>query len=89
MNKKIAAILLTLAMVLSACACSKDTDSTRTRWIKQGGVCVTTYETTNLFTELDEYNIDLLVVDEAHYIKNPTAIRTKSADLHGFDTLQF
>lgn len=31
MNKKIAAILLTLAMVLSACACSKDTDSTRTR----------------------------------------------------------
>ena len=55
-----------------------DKKKSLTRWIKQGGVCVTTYETTNLFTELDEYNIDLLVVDEAHYIKNPTAIRTKN-----------
>lgn len=45
-------------------------------WVKTGGVAVTTYETTSYF-ELDEdFKFSLLVVDEAHYIKNSGARRT-------------
>lgn len=45
-------------------------------WKKQGGVAVTTYETINKIELVDLY--DLLVVDEAHYVKNPEAIRTRN-----------
>ena len=45
-------------------------------WIKTGGVAVTTYETTAYFQLPDDYKFKLLVVDEAHYIKNPEARRT-------------
>lgn len=45
-------------------------------WIKSGGVAVTTYETTSYFTLEDDFKFTLLVVDEAHYIKNPEARRT-------------
>jgi len=47
-------------------------------WIKSGGVAVTTYETTNYFKLQKEFKFSLLVVDEAHYIKNPEAKRTKN-----------
>ena len=45
-------------------------------WIKTGGVAVTTYETTAYFQLPDDYKFKLLVVDEAHYIKNSEARRT-------------
>ena len=45
-------------------------------WQKSGGVAVTTYETTGYLKMEDDYSFDLLVVDEAHYIKNPEARRT-------------
>lgn len=45
-------------------------------WIKNGGVAVTTYETTGYFKLSDSFRFNLLVVDEAHYIKNPKANRT-------------
>lgn len=45
-------------------------------WIKTGGVAVTTYETTGHFKMDKEFKYSLLVVDEAHYIKNPDAQRT-------------
>lgn len=45
-------------------------------WIKTGGVAVTTYETTGHFLLDAKFNFSLLVVDEAHYIKNPEAQRT-------------
>jgi len=45
-------------------------------WIKSGGVAVTTYETTSHFKLDNNFKFTLLVVDEAHYIKNPDAIRT-------------
>ena len=51
-------------------------DSALKEWIKTGGVVVTTYETTNYFTLEDNFKFTLLVVDEAHYIKNPEARRT-------------
>ena len=45
-------------------------------WKETGGVAVTTYETTAYFKLEDDYHFDLLVVDEAHYVKNPEARRT-------------
>lgn len=45
-------------------------------WENNGGVAVTTYETTAYFSFEDGFKFDMLVVDEAHYIKNPEARRT-------------
>jgi SNF2 family DNA or RNA helicase len=45
-------------------------------WIKSGGVAVTTFETTGHFNLEKEFEFALLVVDEAHYIKNSEARRT-------------
>lgn len=50
-------------------------------WIKTGGVAVTTYETTGIFKLDNEFKFSMLVVDEAHYIKNPEAQRTKNVKL--------
>ena len=47
-------------------------------WIKTGGVAVTTYETTNFFNFGNAYRFELLVVDEAHYIKNAGARRSEN-----------
>ena len=48
------------------------------RWKETGGVAITTYETLNSLSLFGNYNIDLLVVDEAHLIKNASAIRTQN-----------
>ncbi len=45
-------------------------------WKITGGVAVTTYETTSYFKFEADFKFSLLVVDEAHYIKNPQAKRT-------------
>lgn len=47
-------------------------------WMKTGGVAVTTFETTAFFNLPDDFKFTLLVVDEAHYIKNAEANRTKN-----------
>lgn len=48
------------------------------KWKNEGGVAVTTYETT-AFIKLEEgYEFSFLVVDEAHYIKNEGAQRSKN-----------
>lgn len=46
------------------------------QWLSQGGVAVTTYETTAVFELSDDFRLSMLTVDEAHYIKNPSAQRT-------------
>ncbi len=46
------------------------------RWLEEGGVAVTTYETTE-FLHTD-HRFDCMVVDEAHYIKNPRAYRSQN-----------
>ena len=38
-------------------------------WMKTGGVAVTTYETTKILQFDSAFKFDLLVVDEAHFIK--------------------
>ena len=48
------------------------------QWLLKGGVAVTTYETTQFFKLKDNYKFGLLVVDEAHYIKNENAQRSKN-----------
>lgn len=47
-------------------------------WQQQGGVAITTYETLNRVPVPEDLNISMMVVDEAHYIKNPSAQRTQS-----------
>lgn len=44
-------------------------------WKRRGGVAVTTYDSLKALPNLG-ISIDMLVVDEAHYIKNPVAQRT-------------
>ena len=45
-------------------------------WQRSGGVAVTTYETTAHIETDEDTEIDLIVVDEAHYIKNAGARRS-------------
>lgn len=45
-------------------------------WLNSGGIAVTTYETTSVFELPKSLKCGLVVVDEAHYIKNPEAKRT-------------
>lgn len=48
------------------------------RWRAEGGVAVTTYTTLGLVWEdLTGFEVDALVVDEAHYVKNPDADRSR------------
>ncbi len=47
-------------------------------WKRTGGVGVTTYETLSKLTLDEEKELSMLVVDEAHYIKNPNAARTQN-----------
>ncbi|WP_298746436.1 DEAD/DEAH box helicase [uncultured Serinicoccus sp.] len=48
------------------------------RWQADGGVAVTTFSTlAALGQDLDGFEVDALVVDEAHYVKNPAAQRSR------------
>ena len=53
-------------------------DESFAKWQEEGGVIVTTYETISRVELADTAKIDMLIVDEAHYVKNPEAIRTKA-----------
>lgn len=46
-------------------------------WKENGGIAVTTFETTSHLPLPEDYKFDMLVVDEAQYIKNPMARRSK------------
>jgi superfamily II DNA or RNA helicase len=55
-----------------------DRDQHLRRWRSRGGVAITTFDTLRKL-DLDEVTPDLLVVDEAHLVKNPRALRTMAA----------
>lgn len=60
-------------------------DAAFREWVKAGGAAVTTFETTGYCKPDEKFKFDLLIVDEAHYIKNPEARRTvnlKKLGLH-------
>lgn len=52
-----------------------DEESLR-HWRENGDVAVTTYESISRFELPEKFTFDMLVVDEAHYVKNPEAQRT-------------
>ena len=45
-------------------------------WTEHGGVAVTTYETTGVIKIGEATKLAMMILDEAHYIKNPEARRT-------------
>lgn len=47
-------------------------------WRMNGDVAVTTYESISRFNLPEKFPISMIVVDEAHYVKNPQALRTKA-----------
>lgn len=49
-----------------------------TMWAAKGGVAITSFETLNKVPIPALVDLQLMVVDEAHYVKNPQAQRTKS-----------
>ena len=46
-------------------------------WLRRGGVGVTTYGTLRALDGPDRIKVALVVVDEAHYAKNPDALRSQ------------
>ena len=49
------------------------------RWLRDGGVAVTTFTTlARLPTTVREADVAMLIVDEAHYVKNPDAARSRA-----------
>lgn len=56
----------------------RDGSSALNSWVKSGGAAVTTYETTKKLQLDESFSYGLAVVDEAHYIKNPEAARSKN-----------
>lgn len=47
-------------------------------WLRTGGVAVTTYENSGFFVLPEDFCFSMLVVDEAHYIKNTSARRSQN-----------
>ena len=45
-------------------------------WRENGDIAVTTFESISRFSLPEKFKFDFLVVDEAHYVKNPAAQRT-------------
>ncbi|OKL46709.1 DEAD/DEAH box helicase [Boudabousia marimammalium] len=55
----------------------EDREEALARWLADGGVAVTTFETLKHFVFPEGFRFGLLIVDEAHYVKNPEAQRTQ------------
>jgi hypothetical protein len=56
-----------------------DRDAAGRRWLREGGVGVTTFGTlARLPDDVRAADVAMLVVDEAHYVKNPEAARSKA-----------
>ncbi len=47
-------------------------------WQRRGGVAITTYDSLKSLTQPEGIRIAMLIADEAHYVKNPSAERTKA-----------
>ncbi|MGF7122574.1 SNF2-related protein [Rhodococcus sp. BE178] len=55
-----------------------DRNSASKQWVRKGGVAVTTFETLRwLIENVEQPALGCVVVDEAHCIKNPDALRTQ------------
>lgn len=56
----------------------RDRENAFHHWLRIGGVAVTTFEGTEHFHLRDDFRFSELIVDEAHYIKNAAAKRSKN-----------
>ncbi|MGW9307771.1 DEAD/DEAH box helicase [Saccharomonospora azurea] len=55
-----------------------DRDAAMRHWRRTGGIAVTTFTTLGRLKGIADDGIALLVVDEAHYVKNPESQRSKN-----------
>ena len=53
-------------------------EAVRQKWVARGGVAVTTFEALRAMPEDLDVSVAMMVVDEAHYVKNPNALRTQA-----------
>jgi SNF2 family DNA or RNA helicase len=53
-------------------------ESAQQEWVASGGVAVTTFEGLRAMPEDLDVSVAMMVVDEAHYVKNPNALRTQA-----------
>lgn len=51
------------------------------KWLKEGGVGVSTFETTSMFDLDADFKFSMLIVDEAHYVKNYETKRSTNVRL--------
>lgn len=54
-----------------------DRDAATQRWLRAGGVAVTTFNTLDRLDGVLDTEVAVLVVDEAHYVKNPNTRRSQ------------
>jgi SNF2 family DNA or RNA helicase len=47
-------------------------------WVRRGGIGVTTFHTLPSVPLLDDVDLAMLIVDEAHFVKNPSAQRSRA-----------
>jgi hypothetical protein len=55
-----------------------DREQNQRAWTARGGIAVTTYEALRTMPAPEGVALGMLTVDEAHYAKNPAALRTKA-----------
>lgn len=53
-------------------------EAVQQEWVARGGVAVTTFEALRTMPEDLDVLVAMMVVDEAHYVKNPNALRTQA-----------
>jgi hypothetical protein len=53
-------------------------EAAQQEWAAGGGVAVTTFEALRTMPEDLDISVAMMVVDEAHYVKNPGALRTRA-----------
>lgn len=57
---------------------SERREAAQQEWVAKGGVTVTTFEALRAMPEDLDVSVAMMVVDEAHYVKNPNALRTQA-----------
>ncbi|MDN3353751.1 DEAD/DEAH box helicase [Actinomadura sp. DC4] len=53
-------------------------EAAQQEWVARGGVTITTFEALRTMPEDLDVSVAMMVVDEAHYVKNPNALRTQA-----------
>jgi len=57
---------------------SEKREAAQQEWTAKGGVAITTFEALRAMPEDLDVSVAMMVVDEAHYVKNPNALRTQA-----------